>query len=379
MTARENSPAGGPGRSRTTRRALLLGASLAAVGLVLGVILVGGSSDATTTDDTAGTVATTPVVRETLVRSEKHKGSVGFGEPRAVGAPEAGESEDGARTVTWLPEVGAVVDRGQQLWRTDDRPTLALFGELPAYRELGVGDRGADVSQLKENLTALGYTGFSADDRYTQATSRAVSRWQKDVGLPQTGRLGPEQVTVVRGPVRVASRSVEVGAPAASSMLTVTDVRRVVSFDLDPAKDVTPDVGAPATVELPGGTRAPGSISAVGPPVDEGGDGKSSGSDGQSGGGSDTTTVTVEVSLDDPALVEGLDASRVDIELVVEERPDVLSVPVTALVALAEGGHAVEVGADERRLVPVTVGMFASGRVEVSGELSEGDEVVVPS
>lgn len=357
-------------RARLVTVAVVVALSAAAVG---GFAALRGHADDTTGAEAPETVATSPVVRETLVRSDRHAGTVGFGEPRSVGgAPSTGSGDEGAegsaRTVTWLPEVGTVIDRGHQAWRTDDLPTVAFFGGLPVYRELGVGVRGADVAQLKENLVALGYGGFSTDDRFTPATSRAVRAWQKDVGLPQTGRLTPEQVVVVGGPVRVASRSVEVGAAQASPMLSVTDVRRVVSFTVDPSKSSPPDVGATGTVVLPDGARVPASVAGVSPPEEQD-------DDGADGGG----TVTVEVALEDPAVLDGMDAGRVDVEFDLEERPDVLTVPVTALVSLAEGGYAVEVGAQERRLVPVTTGMFASGRVEVTGEVVEGDEVVVPS
>ena len=60
-----------------------------------------------------------------------------------------------------------------------------------------------------------------------------------------------------------------------------------------------------------------------------------------------------------------------------------LSVPVTALVGKSGGGFAVEVVRDggRRELVAVKLGLFdtAGGRVEVEGELDEGDRVVVPS
>jgi hypothetical protein len=60
-----------------------------------------------------------------------------------------------------------------------------------------------------------------------------------------------------------------------------------------------------------------------------------------------------------------------------------LVVPVTALLALAEGGYAVEVAEGHvHRLVAVTLGLFdnADGLVQVSGAgLSAGERVVVPS
>jgi hypothetical protein len=58
----------------------------------------------------------------------------------------------------------------------------------------------------------------------------------------------------------------------------------------------------------------------------------------------------------------------------------VLAVPANALLALLEGGYAVERVTDGggTELVAVETGLFADGWVEVSGDLAEGDEVVVP-
>jgi multidrug efflux pump subunit AcrA (membrane-fusion protein) len=60
-----------------------------------------------------------------------------------------------------------------------------------------------------------------------------------------------------------------------------------------------------------------------------------------------------------------------------------LSVPVTALVGKSGGGFAVEVvrAGGRRELVAVKLGLFdtGGGRVQVEGDLREGDSVVVPS
>ena len=59
---------------------------------------------------------------------------------------------------------------------------------------------------------------------------------------------------------------------------------------------------------------------------------------------------------------------------------DALTVPARALVALIEGGYAVEVisqdGNSEYRAVQI--GEFADGWVEIAGDVAEGDQVVVP-
>jgi multidrug efflux pump subunit AcrA (membrane-fusion protein) len=60
-----------------------------------------------------------------------------------------------------------------------------------------------------------------------------------------------------------------------------------------------------------------------------------------------------------------------------------MNVPVTAIVGKSGGGFAVEVvRADGRReLVAVKLGLFdtAGGRVQVEGDLRQGNRVVVPS
>ena len=71
----------------------------------------------------------------------------------------------------------------------------------------------------------------------------------------------------------------------------------------------------------------------------------------------------------------------VDVEIVTDRAEDVLAVPVAALVALAEGGYAVEVdtGGGTVRLVSIETGFYADGLVEVtSSGLEPGDRVVVP-
>ena len=65
-----------------------------------------------------------------------------------------------------------------------------------------------------------------------------------------------------------------------------------------------------------------------------------------------------------------------------ESREDVLAVPVNALVALLEGGYAVERVADDgtSTLVGVELGIFQDGWVEVRADgLDAGDAVAVPS
>jgi multidrug efflux pump subunit AcrA (membrane-fusion protein) len=100
-------------------------------------------------------------------------------------------------------------------------------------------------------------------------------------------------------------------------------------------------------------------------------------------GNTGAATIPASISLDDPTAARGLDQAPVQVEITTSGVDNALSVPVTALVGKSGGGFAVEVVRDggRRELVAVELGLFdtADGRVQVDGELHEGDQVVVPS
>ena len=120
------------------------------------------------------------------------------------------------------------------------------------------------------------------------------------------------------------------------------------------------------TIELPDGTEPAGTVREVGRVATVAQDG--------------TTTVPVTIDIDDPSGLPALDAAPVVVDVVTDRREDVLAVPVNALVALLEGGYAVEVVGDDgsRRYVGVETGLFEDGLVEVSGDgLEAGTDTVV--
>jgi hypothetical protein len=101
-----------------------------------------------------------------------------------------------------------------------------------------------------------------------------------------------------------------------------------------------------------------------------------------SSGGS-TTTIPAYIALAHPRVAGGLDQAPVEVAITTSRAARALIVPVGALLALAGGGYAVET-VDARgahHLVPVTTGLFddADGLVQVSGALSAGEHVVVPT
>ncbi|TDE11532.1 HlyD family efflux transporter periplasmic adaptor subunit, partial [Actinomadura sp. 6K520] len=320
------------------------------VGGVAGLVVVAGGGVLALTADgreaAAGQetrLATAEVRRGDVVDTETVDGSLTYSGVREVWAGASG-------VVTWAPEQGATVQRGETLLRVAGKPVTLMYGGGPMYRTLGVGDSGKDVRQLENNLRALGHGGMTVDGEFTAATEAAVREWQDGRGLAETGTVGPEHVVFLGGAALVREVKAPEGKRAVQGqpVLTVAGTRRVVQVDLDADKQDLAKEGAAVEVELPGGKTVTGKITEVGRVAQSSGSGQD-----------EKTTVDVEISLGD-AETGRLDEAPVRVALESERRTDVLSVPVEALLALREGGFGVEVvdGAG-RRLVPVEAGARA--------------------
>jgi peptidoglycan hydrolase-like protein with peptidoglycan-binding domain len=326
----------------------------------------------------AAPAATGRVERGTLRATVRVDGHLGRLDERALLGGRPG-------TVTTAPEEGRTYRRGDAVYAVDLRPVPLLYGRVPLFRPLAVGSRGADVRELEANLVALGHGGgLTPDDRYTAATAAAVRRWQRALGVTRTGTVQPGDAVVATDAVRVSSPSVSAGQRVApgTPVATVTSTRHGVWIDLEAARTAYAVVGAPVTVTLPTGGRLAGTVTRVGSAATGSSSGASSGSSSGAGAAGDAR-VRVEVTLSRQDAAGRLDSTPVDVDLVAEERRGVLSVPVEALLATSGGGFAVTVVGDgpaaARRQVSVRTGLFAGGRVEVTGALTPGDRVEVPA
>jgi peptidoglycan hydrolase-like protein with peptidoglycan-binding domain len=339
---------------------------LAAYGIDIG--------DTEPTANAAPPPATDRVTRMTLTDTERVSGTLGYGSTHLAGAHggAAGGTEGGG-TVTWLPAAGAVIQRGQPVYRVDDVAVPLLYGSLPLYRTLRDGVDGTDVKQLEQNLAALGYTGFTVDTGYTAATASAVREWQSDRNVDETGTVAVGAAVIASGAIRVAELAAAVGDAAAGPVLSYTGTTRVVEVALDVSLQHLVRKGLSATVTLPNDSTVAGQVASVGTVATTSG--------GSGAGGQTETTIDVVVTVADQKALGTLDSAPVSVTLVSQTRRDVLTVPVAALVALAEGGYGVEVIADgHSSYVAVDTGLFANGRVEISGGgIVEGTVVGVPA
>jgi hypothetical protein len=347
----------------------LAAVGLAAVGLpvvgVLGLLFLRpGGPDSAAGDRTRGDGSTTTVERRDLVDRESVSGSLGYGDAHNLSSPRQG-------TITALPAEGSVIERGQSLVEIDGHGVPLFFGVVPMYRTLQSGvDDGSDVRQLEENLDTLGFagSGFTVDDHYDGATSAAVRRWQKSLGHDQSGAVTAEDLVFQPGPVRVGKHAAEVGTSAGpgATVYEASGTTRIASVRLEVSRQALAKAGDKVRVKLPDGTTVDGTILSVGTVASK---------DSESA----PAKITVSVVLDDQSAAASLTEAPVTVDFTKSTAQGVLAVPVRALLALSEGGYAVEVVRDGKHdLVPVELGAFADGYVEVKGRLQEGENVAMP-
>jgi peptidoglycan hydrolase-like protein with peptidoglycan-binding domain len=356
------------------KRRAFLGGALAAVGLLgTGAVTLAGLASGSSAGAADGSTTTLPPTMKTatvatrdLVQTEQVDGRLGYGATRTIaGGPEG--------VITALPAEGTVIDRGGSLWEVDGAPGPALlFGEKPMWRRLAAGvDNGADVHQLEDNLVAIGFADpavVTVDDKFTSATAAAIKRWQKSRGLDQTGAVEPADVVFAAGPLRVGTSKAAVGdrSGATTAVFEVTGAEQIVLVKLDTGKASVAKQDAAVTIDLGDNRTIDGTVRSVGTVVHT-----------ESGQGSTSNYIEVVVAIAGGPTA-GLDDAPVSVNFTASSVTGVLAVPVRALLALAEGGYAVErVTATGTELVPVELGAFADGYVQVTGTVAAGDTVVV--
>jgi multidrug efflux pump subunit AcrA (membrane-fusion protein) len=300
-----------------------------------------------------------------------------------------GLGSGGGGTFTSLPAVGAVVQQGQVLYAVSGTPVVLLYGSIPAYRDLAEGDTGPDVTELNTDLVSLGYVtpvslgARSGWDYYSAETAYGVELLQVHLGQAETGSLDLGAVVFLPSAIEVTGygSGAVLGGPAAQGLvaLTASSTTPEVTIDLDASLQSEVHAGEPVGITLPDGSTTPGTVSSVSNVATSSSGGSGSGGPGGSGS---SPTVTVEVSLDDPAAAGSLTQAPVEVTITTGSVSNALVVPVDALLAEPGGSYAVEVigSGGRHRLVTVSPGLFddAAGLVQVTGNLTPGQKVVVP-
>jgi hypothetical protein len=315
----------------------------------------------------AGAPPTVTVTRQDISATTSENATLGYAGSYTV-------TGQGGGTLTWLPSAGQLIGQGQVLYRTDNgTPVVLMYGGIPDWRTMSEGTTGQDVTQLNHDLVSLGYASGGdisslGWDYYSWETKYAVENMEQALGVPYpSGSLPLGSLVFKPEALRVSQVPASLGSPASGPVLTATSGRHVVTISLSTSMEPEVKAGDAVTVTLPSGSTTPGVITSVGTVA--------SGSGG-------SATVPVSVKLTDPSAAGSLDQAPVTVNITTASASNVLVVEVGALLAQPSGGYAVEVAGpgNSRRLVPVAVGLFddAAGLVQVTGNLTPGEHVVVP-
>lgn len=356
--------------SRRPRRQLLALLVMIPVAVAVVVVANNGAAAKNTGAGTTATAAAT-VQRRNLVATDTESGTLSYASPQTVYAQLPG-------TITWLPGVGKLIRPGRALLRIDNSPVLLLDGSTPAWRDLKPSDQsGPDIYELNRNLVALRYEPewITIDDVWQAGTTAAVKELQQHLGEPRTGSLKLGQVVFLPGPQLIESQGLTVGSTTdggSTEVMTTSSTKLVVTVDLSASSQSEATLGEKVTVQMPNGSYVGGRITAVSPVAtssSSGDNGAGAGSGGGNGGsgGSGSSTVPVTIELDKSARGGGLDQASVSVNFVQSKARNVLSVPVTALLATSGSSFAVQQASSPHRLIPVRTGLFAAGYVEISG------------
>ena len=269
--------------------------------------------------------------------------------------------------------------------------TIAMYGEQPAWRTFETGmAEGLDVFQLEQNLVALGYdeTGSIAiDHEFDEHTSTAIENMQSVLRLPITGKLEFREVLFIPGNsvVQYSEFHTEIGTSIVPTnpVLSLITIEKVISKP--GAVDVTRslqkvntsievvnkdlvDLDLVVSIELPDENVISGTISDIGDiaVIPQGNQGE--------------PYLEIVVSLEDTESYPEWTGASVTVSVTKKLASNVLAAPVTSLLAILGGGYAIEVIENgSSKLVPVSVGLYADGWVEINGEgINVGTEVVVP-
>lgn len=356
--------------SRAKRLGIVGGLALLVGGAGLAPLVTSGGAAESTEDEAPETTNAetelASVTRGDLIEETEGNGTVGFGDTATLPI-------DGDGLVTRTRESGEIVNSGDELLRIADRPVFLVEGSQPLYRELrrvssserdAAGDKiglqeGADVEQLQRFLIAAGFDDkgrLEVDGTFGLTTQRAVKDWQRSVGHPATGKVDRGQIVFAPGAVRVETAP-SVGE--AFSEVTVTAGSPRISLTVKANQRSFYEIGASVEIESAG-------ASATGTVVDQK---RTIGDDGSTG-------YRIDIKLDAGEDLGNAEAVKVTAKNV--KASGVLTVPVRALIALAEGGWAVQVDTPSGvQLTAVELGDVVEGTAEITG-VDEGASVVVP-
>jgi len=264
---------------------------------------------------------------------------------------------------------GDEVKQGSVLYTVNLRPVVVAKGAVPAFRGLGPGDSGEDVSQLQRMLKTAGHSRAEATGTFDAVTTAAVRAWQKSRSMPVDGFVQAGDIIYVPTlPTRVA-----LDATLLSRGVSLAGGEKVLT-GLPSAPEFTVPVTDAQAASMPTGTR----VEITSP---EGAEWEGFVADQRV---DEQNAISIVLAGKDGASICGKDCGQIGVEgqafllskIVTVESVTGLMVPSAALLSKADGTIAVT--DPEGVEHPVTVVTSAKGMSIIEG-VDDGLSVRVPA
>jgi hypothetical protein len=272
--------------------------------------------------------------------------------------PSNQELTDAQNAVEAAEEAVRIADGCTKKEREDNPPPGGRCDGAEARRALASAEAGlADLTKPKDT---------SAEAAAVESARAAFRAADAKAAQAKLSMVGPKDILLIpTEEMRVDQVKAKVGQKAEGAVVTWTSTTLSALADLTDAQKKLVTTGAEVEVRLPDGTALAGVVADV----------AASREDPET---YELIPARARIDIEDQAALKANGVSGVTVTMVQDEAADTLVVPVTALLALAEGGYAVEKA--DGSLVGVDVGLIQDTLVQViptAGELDEGDQVVL--
>ena len=294
-------------------------------------------------------------------------------EATAVDLTIDGAALDDDVVLTSPAPVGTPIEQGTTLALLDGIAVQAVTESSTVSQPILEAIAGEDIERLENLLVFFGFdptTAIVVDDEADLTTVAAIVAWQESIGLQPTGAGAAAYYVEAPAGLAVSTVHATDNAELAGGTLVATATAPTLVVTLEVVVDEIDDftLGQTVDVELADESVLTGHVAVIADVATE------------AASIDAIPTVAVDITLDD--VLADVVLGPVTVRIEIGRVSDAVLVPTRALVSLQEGGFAVSVRRDDGtdQLVGIELGAFDDGLAEVlSGDVSPGDEVVVPS
>jgi peptidoglycan hydrolase-like protein with peptidoglycan-binding domain len=163
-----------------------------------------------------------PIEYRVLTSRIISRGTAHFDSPHTLSITPS-KLKSSTQQITRIAESEEIVHEGDAAFHSSGRPVFLLKGDVPVFRDFNLGNQGADILQLEQSLTRLGFDSGPLDGLFDDKTAMAI---QSFYSSRQSPLLGPTEIQASRITQLEQQRRETVRSKSkAESVLTIEDLR----------------------------------------------------------------------------------------------------------------------------------------------------------